>query len=122
MADQRTGHQAAVDQRPEDRFKELVAIRQREQDVRAKIEAARAQAQQRLDAVDAEIKRRREQAMAQAKAEMDKARAQAVAGAESEARALLVRADEEAKGIEAAVRERQGALLEQLKQDLLSRR
>ena len=89
MADQRTGHQAAVDQRPEDRFKELVAIRQREQDVRAKIEAARAQA---------------------------------VAGAESEARALLVRADEEAKGIEAAVRERQGALLEQLKQDLLSRR
>ena len=112
--------QATPAQKPEERFKELVAIREQETQVRAEIEAARAQAQRRLAAVDEEITAKRTQAIAQAQAEMKQVRARGLTEADAQAARLLEQAEAEAKTVEAQVRERQGALLEQLKDELLA--
>jgi len=118
MAAEHKPNQASVAQKPEERFRELVAIREKETQVRAKIEAAREQAQQRLASVDDEISARRAEAMAQVQAEMKRVRAEALATAEAEARRLLEQAEQEAVAIDAQVRERQRALIRQLKEEL----
>jgi F0F1-type ATP synthase membrane subunit b/b' len=106
--------------KPEERFKELVAIREKETEVRSKLEAARTRAQERLASVGDEIDARRAEAMKRAQAEVQRMRSQGLAEAEAEARRLLERAEQEAKAIEDHVRRRQHALLDQLKEELLA--
>ncbi|HBZ70282.1 MAG TPA: hypothetical protein DEP35_11330 [Deltaproteobacteria bacterium] len=120
MVEERKLTQPDGARKPEERFKELVAIREKETQVRAKLDAARAQAKARLEAVEAEVAARHAQAMAQAQAEIQQSRAQALREAEAEAHRLLEAAEGEAKTIEANARERQRVLLERLKTELLA--
>ena len=120
MAEERKVNPPDAAQKPEDRFKELVAIREKEKQVRANLDAARVQADRVLKSADAEIAAKRARTMAQAQAEIRQLRAQTLRDAEAEADKLLKQAEVEAKTIEDQARERQRVLLEQLKEELLA--
>lgn len=105
---------------PEERFRELVAIREKEKEIEAKLEAARAEAAQRLEEDLREIQQMRAEVERQTREEVERLRSQAVREAEAEAQELLARAEAEAEEICNQAGERVGQLVERFKRELFA--
>jgi vacuolar-type H+-ATPase subunit H len=104
---------------PEERFRELVAIREKEQEIEAKIEAARAEADQLLEEVDRQIQQMRAEVERAAREEVERMRSQALREADEETQKLLAQAESEAQEIERKAGERIEELIPQLAKELL---
>jgi len=107
-------------QSPEARFEELIAVRDKEEEVARKLDSQREQARQMLAEARAALAERRQRVEQETKAELEKARRAALAEAEAQAERIIADGQATAEAIRQQAAERQEELLNQLKQELLA--
>lgn len=108
-------------QSPEERFKELVLIREKEKQIHQQRQDANAQAEKRLEAAQREIQAKREQIEIQTQQEIDGLRESAIKEAEQEATGLISRAESEAQSTSGRADKKLDELISSFKEELLGK-
>lgn len=108
------------EQSPEERFQELISVRDKEAEVARRLTSQQEQAQQKLSTARQALADRRQQVEQETKAEMEKARQAALAEAEAETQRIIAAGQAAAEAISQRAAQRQEELLAQLKKELLA--
>ena len=119
-----TNDQPVVEQNhisPEERFRELVLIREKEKQIDEMRQKAKAAAAERIEAVQKEIEALREQLEAEVEREVEKLRTDAVKGAGQEAALLISKAEAEAQATSSKAGQRVEDLVQKLMEELLAK-
>ena len=108
-------------QSPEERFRELVLIREKEKQIEEMRQSANADAVERIEAVQKEIATQRELVEAEVEREIEKLRVDAVKSAGQEAAMLVSQAEAEAQSTSSRAGQRVEELVQKLMEELLAK-
>jgi vacuolar-type H+-ATPase subunit H len=106
---------------PEERFRELVAIRDKEKQLQERIAAAETSRLKRMEEVKKEIEAKRKQVMDSTTREIEEMRKKAIQEAGKEANALISKAESEARITSGKSDQNLQKLTEQFKEELLAK-
>ena len=108
-------------QSPEERFRELVAIRDKEKHIQERLTAAEAASLKRMEEVKREIEAKRKQVTDSTNKEIEEMRKKAIQEASKEANALISKAESEARVTSGKSDQNLQKLTEKFKEELLAK-
>ena len=108
-------------QSPEERFRELVAIRDKEKQIQERLTAAEAASLKRMEEVKREIEAKRKQVTDSTNKEIEEMRKKAIQEASKEANALISKAESEARVTSGKSDQNLQKLTEKFKEELLAK-